>query len=158
MAKKQSWVKHALQRSQWQPQREVATLAILGFIILLILGGVYLSQVVNEATTNRRLSDLIDQRDDLERENERLRAEIARFKSVPNLQTRAESIGFVPADRGQLEYLLVEGYQPPRVDTVAPIAPPQQDPNISTYNETFGAWLSRQWNNFWRSVNELLGG
>lgn len=153
MAKKESWLEHTLKRSQWQPQREVAALATLGFVILLILGGVYLSQVVNEATTNRRLSDLLDQRDDLERENERLRAEIARFKSVPNLQTRAESIGFVPADRSQLEYLIVEGYQPVLPDTVAPIASEVIEEE-TTYNETFGDWLTRQWH----SLTSLLGG
>ena len=141
----ESLLQHALRRSNWQPQRQVITLAALGFVLALIMGGLYLSQVVSEATTNRRLEDLLDERDDLERENESLRAEIASFTSVPNLQSRAESLGFTLAQPSQIEYLPVDGYRPIIADTVAPIE--AETPTVSdVYDETFGEWLGDQWN------------
>jgi hypothetical protein len=151
MAKRRSndWIQHALRQTGWQPQRQVVALAMLGFSLALIMGGLYLSQVVSEATTNRRLEELLDQRDDLERENEELRAEIARFTSVPNLQTRAQELGFTPAQPGQIEYLTVSEYRPVVADTVAPLEPEQETVD-DTYNETFADWISDQWQSFLR--------
>ena len=66
----------------------------LGFFIALILGVLYLSQVASDAATNRRLTDLLAERDELERLNEQLRADIAELTSVPRLYDRAISLGF----------------------------------------------------------------
>lgn len=149
-----SWRQHAARRaSGWQPQRQVVALATVGFLLSLILGGLYLSQVVSEATTNRRLEALLDERDDLERENEQISAEIAVFKSVPNLQTRAEALGFRNAEPGEIEYLVVEAYRPQIADTVAPIEP-ENDEDTGTYDETFADWVGQQWRSFVR----LFGG
>jgi hypothetical protein len=149
------WIQHALKRSAWRPQRQVVALATLGFFIALILGALYLTQVASEATTNRRLEELLDERDDLERINEELRAEIARLKSVGNLQARAEAVGFTLANQDQILYLPVEDYVPNQPDTVAPVAPAEPaeaEPDV--YDETFGDWLSRQW----EALQERFGG
>lgn len=155
-----NWLEHALRKTGWQPQRQVVALATLGFILALIFGGVYLSQVVSEATTNRRLDTLLDQRDDLERENEQLRAEVARYKSVPNLITRAEELGFVTAQPGQIEYLVVEDYRPSDQDTVAPVEEETDDESTSgnAYDETFADWLGEQLQDLQASLEGLFGG
>lgn len=140
------WIQHALKRSAWRPQRQVVALATLGFFIALILGALYLTQVASEATTNRRLEELLDERDDLERINEALRVEIAGLKSVASLQIRAEALGFVLANQSQILYLPVEGYQPHLPDTVAPVEPVLETPDVSeVYDESFVDWVSRQW-------------
>lgn len=148
----QNWIGHALRRTGWRPQRQVIALATLGFFIALILGGLYLSQVVSDATTNRRLRELLEQRDDLERVNEQLRADIADLKSIPRLQFRAIELGFQQVTPGEIRYLVVEGYQPQTADTVAPIVLEDQDEEV--YDETFTEWLSRQIENlqdWWES-------
>jgi hypothetical protein len=143
MKRQDNWFEHALRRTGWQPQRQMIALATLGFFISLILGALYLSQVVSDATTHRHLTALIEERDELERSNEQLRVDIARFKSVPRLQERAISLGFTVAESGQIEYLVVPGYIPQRVDTVAPIVTEEQDRPL--YDETFTGWLQQQW-------------
>jgi cell division protein FtsB len=155
--KRDNWLAHALQRTGWQPQRQVVALATLGFVLALILGGLYLSQVVSEATTNRRLDTLLDERDDLERENEQLRSEIARLKSVPALIVRAEARGFTLAQPGQIEYLVVEGYAPIQADTVAPIDE-EDDTDDDIYDETFADWLGAQWRSLTNGVQSIFGG
>lgn len=150
-----SWFEHALKRSSWQPQRQVVALATLGFFIALILGALYLTQVASEATTNRRLEELLDERDEMERINEELRAEIASQKAVDNLQTRAGVMGFTLATQDQILYLPVDGYQPQQPDTVAPVfeIPSINEQSSDVYNETFTDWLERQWD----SISSAFG-
>ena len=152
MARSNNWLEHALRRTGWRPERQVVALAALGFAIALILGALYLSQVAREATTNRRLTVLLEERDELERVNEQLRAEIAGLESVPALRARAQDLGFVDAGRGNIEYLMVEGYNPQPAITVAEIENTPEDIDIEGEQETFTDWLSRQWNNLRRSV------
>ncbi|MDX2078728.1 MAG: hypothetical protein SFZ02_20010 [bacterium] len=157
MAKGQeNWLSHALWTRGWEPQRQLLALAILGFFIALILGGLYLSQVVSEATLNRRIDAIIEERDDLERANEALRADIARLESVPNLQTRAEQLGFVLASGSQIEYLVVTGFNPQRQDTVAPIIAQTEEPPL--YNQTFGDWAGAQLQAILDSINGSSSG
>lgn len=139
-----NWFEHAIRRTGWRPERQVVALATLGFFIALILGALYLSQVAREATINRALGELLAERDELERANEQLRAQIGGLKAVPRLLQRAQELGFVTAGSGNIEYLVVEGYNPGRVDTVAPV---QENPPelIARYDETFTGWLAQQW-------------
>lgn len=154
--KSETWLEHALRRTQWQPQRQVVALGTLGFFIALILGALYLSQVVSEATLTRELTELLVQRDELERRNEELRAEIANARQVTNLQTRAEQLGFVLAGPGQIEYLPIEGYNPRQADTVAPIETDEEESPV--YDETFTGWLEQQWDNIQGWFNDVIGG
>lgn len=142
MTRSQNWFEHALRRTGWQPERQVVALATLGVFIALILGALYLSQVANEATTNRRLSQLLVQRDDLERVNEQLRAEVAALRAVPRLLARAEALGFTIATQDRIEWLLVPGYYPAQGITAAPVAtaPPAGD----DYDESFIDWLRQR--------------
>lgn len=131
-----------LRRVAWRPQSQVVALGTLGFFIALILGALYLSQVASEVTTNRELSDLLLQRDELERTNEQLLVEIAQLQSVPRLRAEAQAMGFVDAAPGEIEYLAVEGYFIREVDTVAPLE--EEPEEAPVYNETFTDWLGQQ--------------
>jgi hypothetical protein len=150
----ESWFEHALRRTGWQPQRQVVALATLGFFIALVLGVLYLSQVASDAATYRRLTSLLDERDELERVNEQLRVEIAALKNVPHLFSRAEELGFSAVEGGQLEYLVVPGYVPEQLDTVAPMSSDEDASDQVVYDETFTDWLRRQWD----ALRGLVGG
>jgi hypothetical protein len=152
----QNWFDHALRPANWQPQRQVVALAALGFFIALILGALYLSQVASEATTGRRLGQLLAERDELERVNEQLRAEIASLRRVARLQERAEQLGFTLADRADILYLPVYGYNPVRPDTVAPLTTDAEP--LPVYDETFTGWLQEQWDQLRLSIDSLING
>lgn len=151
----QNWFEHALRRTRWQPQRQVVALGALGFFIALILGALYLSQVVSEATMNRHLVELLEQRDELERQNELLRVQIAELRAVPRLQAEAERLGFRLAQPGEIEYLPIKGYNPVREDTVAPVEVDKAESPV--YDETFTGWLEQQWDLFRNWLGDLLG-
>jgi cell division protein FtsL len=142
-----NWVRHALDRTSWQPQRQAAWLLILGVIMILIFGGISLSQIANYVTTNREIEDLIEQRNRLERDNERLRAEIANLQTVPRLLERAEALGFRFATANDIEYIPVDGYNPNRLETVVELASVEEFDNTPLYDATFSGWVQQQWAN-----------
>jgi hypothetical protein len=142
--KNETWIQHALRRSGWRPQRQAVAVGVLGIFIALIIGALYLSQVATEASRGREMRDKIRQRDELERQNEELRTEIAELKSLPRLQQRAEELGFVRARREDIIYLVVDGYNPNR-DQFIRISEPEPEPEIQPYSETFEGWVRQQW-------------
>ena len=106
----ENWLQHALQRAPWRTQRQALALAALGFFVAIIIGALYVSQAAALSTTGRQLEALIVERNQLEQANEDLRAQIASLRSVPRLFERARELGFRMAQREDIEYLIIEGY------------------------------------------------
>lgn len=141
----QNWIQHTFRRQRFQPQNQAAALAILGVIIALILGALYLSQVASFAITNREIEGLIAERDQLERTNEQLIAEVASFRTVPRLLTRAQELGFRTASNADIEYLVVAGYNPSRTLTIVDTTSAEDEIEVlPVYDETFSGWLEQQ--------------
>lgn len=139
-----NWFQHALNRNNIRPQQQAAWLIVLGVVITLIFGGISLSQIANYASTNRAIEDLIDERDRLERENERYRADIASLQTVPRLLERAEELGYRPATADDIEYRFVDGYNPNRIEDVIEVQVDTYDVTPE-YDATFSGWLQQQW-------------
>ncbi len=144
-------VPHAQKQARWRPQRQVIALATLGVFVAIIVGTLYLSQSSQMATLGRELEDLIQTRDRLEQTNEQLRAEIAGLQGMANLQTRAQEMGFRFADRSDIEYLVVQGYNPNREAEIAPREVIVED--IPVYDESLIGWLQQQIDSFQRDAD-----
>ena len=141
----QAWIQHTFSRKRFQTRNQATALAILGVAVLLILGSLYLSQVASFAITNREIEDLISRRDQLKRQNEQLIGEIASFRTVPRLFARAVEIGFRPATNNDIDYLLIEGYNPQRAQAaLTNVSPERPEAAAPAYDETFSGWLRQQ--------------
>lgn len=138
-----SWIQHTLDRSRWRPQRQALALGTLSLFVGIIIGALYLSQSSARSALGRQLEELIAERDDLEQENEQLRAEIASLQSMPRLQRRAEELDFAPAGAEDIEYVVVEGYDPARDEAVIPLETAAE--TVPVYDESFSGWLEQQW-------------
>ncbi len=138
-----SWLEHTLDRSRWRPQRQALALATLGLFVLIIIGALYLSQSSSATALGRQLESLITQRDDLEQDNEQIRAEIASLQSMPRLQRRAEELDFHPAGAADIEYIVVDGYNPDRQQSVIPLE--TKAAPVPVYDESFSGWVEQQW-------------
>lgn len=142
-----AWIQHTFSRKRFQTRNQATALAILGIAVLLIVGSLYLSRVASFAITNREIEDLISRRDQLKSQNEQLIGEIASFRTVPRLFARAVEIGFRPATNSDIDYVLIEGYNPGRTSaSLAAITPGQPELAAPVYDETFSGWLARQFN------------
>ena len=125
-------------------QNQSQTVIIIALIVVLgvIVGGLYLAQATTNISTARDIELKDEERGRLQRENERLRAEIARAQRLDNLHTRAATLGFAEAEPDDIQYIVVDGYsyeQPiPTSTPMALTATPE------TYEENFAGWLQRQ--------------
>jgi cell division protein FtsB len=152
---RQQWLQHALRDRSWQVQRQALGLAALGVVIAIILGALYLAQSASVSTLGRQLEAMIAERNRLEQINEQLRAEIAQLRSVPRLLARAKEMGFVEAGRDNVEYLVVDGYNPDRV--IRAVTPEPQSP-LPSYDETFIGWLQQQFDSFTGQLRSYSSG
>ncbi len=136
------WIQHTLDRSRWRPQRQALALATLGLFVAIIMGALYLSQSSSTSAIGRQLEELILERDDYEQQNEQLRAEIASLQSMPRLEQRAADLGFLPASNADIEYIVVDGYNPNRQAEVVPLV--VETPTVPVYDESFIGWVQQQ--------------
>ena len=147
------WIQHTLDRSRWRPQRQVLALATLGLFVAIIMGALYLSQSASTSAIGRQLEELILERDDYEQANEQLRAEIASLQSMPRLEQRAADLGFLPAGNADIEYLVVDGYNPNRQPAVALAVP--EEATLPAYDESFIGWVQQQFDSFRRQIENF---
>lgn len=125
-----------------QNQGQVAAIIILVVVLAVIIGGLYLAQATTNISTARDIELLDQERGRIERDNERLKGDIARNQRLDNLHTRAATLGFQQAGPDEIQYVVVDGYsfnQP-----VPSPTPLEVTPTPETYEENFAGWLKRQ--------------
>ncbi len=130
-------------RNAAENQKQVVAVVVLLAVVTLIIGGLYLAQTTTSITTARDIQQMSEYRSRLERENEVLRADIARMQNLGSLQTRSATLGFQQAGPEDIFYLVVDGY----VYNV-PAPTPTFVPSTTTpeeYQENFAGWLKRQY-------------
>lgn len=119
-------------------------LGTLGLFVAIIIGALYLNQSSTTSTLGRQLEELIAIRDSLQRQNEQLRAEIANLQRVGRLLQRAEELGFIPATEADIQYIVVDGYNPDRQRDQAVITPQPESQPLPQYDESFSGWVQQQ--------------
>lgn len=145
---------HTVTEQPWRNQTQlVATLALV-VVVGIIIAALYLIQTTTTTTTARELDEMGDHRAQLERDNERLRAEIAALQSLPRVMTRAAELGFHEAGEDEIQYLIVEGYRYNRPRATPTATPAPVPPDEEIYDETLSGWLRKQWNSLKRQFEE----
>ena len=131
-------------REPWRDQRQwAATLAVIG-VVGLIIAALYLIQTATTTITARELLEMDAYRQQLERDNELLHAEIAELQSLPRVMTRAAELGFREAREEEIQYIIVEGYRYDRA-RITPTPSPSPTSPAAVYDETLSGWLRQQW-------------
>jgi hypothetical protein len=73
---------------------------------------------------------------------------------VARLLSRAQELSFVSAAREDIEYLVVQGYNPDRAQTLP--TPQAQQPAAPIYDETFIGWVQQQWDILRQQFNSFV--
>ncbi len=149
----QNWIQHTLDRSRWRPQRQVVYLATLGLFVAILIGALYLSQSAATTTLGRQLEEMIQERNDLEQQNEQLRSEIAGYQSMPRLERRALELGFVPASSEDIQYIVIDGYNPNPSPALAVLTTQEQP--VPDYDESFTGWVEQQWDMLRQQIEQF---
>ncbi len=151
-----SRTRHTIDEQPWANQRQLFSTLSLIVVIGAVIGALYLIQTTTTTTTARELIEMDEYRQELERDNELLRGEIAELQSLPRLMTRAAELGFRAADDSEIMYLIVDGYRYDRPLTT-PTPTPAAAAATEIYDDNFSGWLQRQWDSLrgqfdrWRS-------
>lgn len=136
----------ATRQAEWRGQLRSTGLVVLVLSTLLLIGGMYLAVNNKVARAGREVLRLEAAREELSRTNSALRAELAQATAPEIMLERAEGLNFRPARLSDVEYLVVEGYQPGE-PFIAP-RPPAGTDDVSTmlspaFTETLGDWMAR---------------
>ena len=136
-------ISRAFTQAPWRVQVQVfASLAAIA-IVIVALGGLYLTEASRAATAGRDVQALQAQKAELEFAIDRQTALIAQAKSVQRLEARAKELGFVPAEAEQLDFIMVDGYYGPQLNL--PVEkPPVTQLELPDYDATLGTWLASE--------------
>lgn len=148
-------IQHTLTQRGINIGNPAIALLLPALFIMLVFAGIYLSQIATYASTNREIESLIAVRNRLEQNNERLRAEIAELETIPRLLVRAEEQGFFPAEAADIEYLLIDGYNPNRALSVVSLDEDDEFEDIPVYDETFSGWIQQQLDSLTRQFDSF---
>ena len=138
--------KQAFRLTPWRSQLRITSRTVLTAIVLLIVGGLYLAVNARVARSGRDVLIWQSERAELQRQIAELTATLAELTTPERMLERALTLGFRPAELGDIEYIVVAGYVPPD-PFVAPTPPnstTEREGGLSpAYTETLGDWISR---------------
>lgn len=136
----------ASKKGSWRKSLRITSRTVIVVISLLIVGGLYLAVNARVARLGREVLDLQIGKAELERQNAELRSRLAELTMPDKMMERALELGFRPAQMGDIQYVVVEGYVEPE-PFVAPEPPDsliEREASLSpAYTETLGDWVSR---------------
>jgi hypothetical protein len=138
--------RQAFKGAPWRIDVLKTSKTALSIVVLLILGGIYLTVNAKVARAGREVLVLESRRTELYRVNSELTATIAEIRSPERMLERAASLGFRAATSNDIQYLLIDGY-PGETPFIAP-KPPANSHEGETmlspaYTETLGEWFNR---------------
>ena len=114
----QTWI-----QARRQLRLPTATIWLLILAVCTLLGAVYLAQASQAAEMGRQVEQLKLVKDNLQRQNAQLEADIAAADSPAQLTRRALALGFKEAGPGDLDYVALPdvllGAKPGTPDTAA---------------------------------------
>jgi hypothetical protein len=138
-------ISRAFKQAPWREQTQSAAVLATVLLVMAILGGFYLAVAARAGTAGRDLQALEQQKSDLIRDNDELRATLADLRSVNQMVARAQKLGYGPVAPEDMEYLAVKNYPTTPAVTGQPATPTAPQPPASLPEwlaQTVGAWLS----------------
>ncbi|MFA9406089.1 MAG: hypothetical protein ACERKX_09770 [Anaerolineales bacterium] len=136
----------AFKQAPWRTKVSMTGRTVLPLIAMLVVGGMYLAVNSRLAKTGQRVLILQNEIAELQRRNAELTATLASLTTPDLMWERALELGFHPATKEEVEYIIIENYIPPET-FVAPLPPSSGETHRSglspAYTETLGDWLSR---------------
>ena len=89
------FISHCIKRNPNKLEGRATAGMLIIFLVLSLLGWIYLTQASHVATTSRRNQDLEAEKARLHQENMELMVEITEYEAVSRLAGRAQELGFV---------------------------------------------------------------
>ena len=101
------FISHCIKRNPNKLEGRATAGMLIIFLVLSLLGWIYLTQASHVATTSRRNQELEAEKARLHQENMELMVEIAAYESVSRLAGRAQELGFVAIAPDDADFMAV---------------------------------------------------
>ena len=141
-----NYVVHAYRQAPWRVQRQwIGTflLVVLGFAMVAAL---YLDVTAQAGITGRQIQDLSAQMIAVQNTTADLQTKLAELTSNQAMEERAQTLGYLPVDQNQIEYVMVPGYVEPKPDI--PVGAPALRPSAPSippqYTESLLEWFDQR--------------
>ena len=134
-----------VRQANWRVQRQWIGLFLLGLVLIAMVAGIYLNITVRATLAGREIQMLQADIATNTRAISDYETQLASLSSVEAMQKRADTLGFNPAEPGDITYVFVPGYS---ADQVVNLASPkaqtvQAYPILPAYTESLFDWLTR---------------
>jgi hypothetical protein len=106
------FISHCIKRNPNKLEGRATAGMLIIFLVLSLLGWIYLTQASHVATTSRRNQELEAEKTRLHQENMELIVEIAAYESVGRLAVRAQELGFVALAPEEADFVAVAAPAP----------------------------------------------
>jgi hypothetical protein len=103
-------VMRAFKQAPWRSQTQAFAAFSIVLVVVLALGGLYLSVAARAGTAGRDLQAYEAEKTELTQNINDLRADLAYLRSVGRLNARAQEMGFIPAQVDQVDYVGVVNF------------------------------------------------
>lgn len=137
---------YAYAQAPWRRQRQWMGAALLAVVGLAMVASLYLDVSSRAAIAGRQIQDLGNQIIAVRQTNADLQSRLAQVTSASEMEKRALALGYQPVMPGQLQYVLVPGYQAPEPALLAGSKPlrPSAARLPPEYTESLLAWFGRR--------------
>jgi hypothetical protein len=148
---------HAYKQAPWRIQRQWIGTFMLAVLGLAMVAALYLDVTSQAAISGREIQDLTSQMIANQHANADLQTRLAELTSMDSMETRAQNLGFISVDTGQMEYLVVPGYSEPIPEILAGVSALKPSaPSIPPeYTESLIDWIDQHLGN--TSTTSLIG-
>jgi len=134
----------AYSQTPWRRQVKFIVIFLLLVVLIALVAGVYLSVTARAATIGREILLMQSDIDEIELVIADLNTQLAFMTSASEMAKRAEDLGFEPIEMDQAIYIVVPGYAPRELTSLAP--PPSTVMTVaasmpSDFTESLVDWL-----------------
>lgn len=140
-----NYVVHAYRQAPWRVQRQWIGTFLLAVLGLGMVASLYLDVTAQAGITGRQIQNMSAQMIVVQNSTADLQTKLAELTSNQAMEQRAQTLGYLPVEQSQIDYVVVPGYVQPQPDILvaapslrpsAPSLPPQ-------YTESLLDWLDQ---------------
>jgi len=135
----------AYKQAPWRLQRQWLGTFMLAVLGIAMIAALYLDVTAQAAIAGRQIQDISSQVITVQQTNADLQTRLAELTSNSSMEQRAQTLGYITIDPGQMQYVLVPGYIAPKPEilAVAPALMPSAPSIPPEYTESLIDWLNR---------------
>ena len=136
---------HAYRQAPWRLQRQWIGAFLLAVLGLAMVAALYLDVTAQAAIYGRAIQNMSAEMIAIQHNSADLQTKLAESTSNSMMEQRAQTLGYLPVDSSQMDYVIVPGYSAPKPGILA--SAPSLKPSVASippeYTQSLIEWLDQ---------------